>query len=216
MSTTRITMEHGHLLNKPLWQVLQLSIKVNPSVVVNFQRKAQNHTVACTGQGHRFSANLPALRLLRKSILPIPLLLGLIGTSTPLWAKQEFRQSSRPEMVVANCPSVSFFEFIYAFADDLGIQRQHTQLHTPVATGMHSFAMQKMDYSAKNQSALMPTPVIPLGPQRKAQGMSLRIDDVTDNQAVVVMTSTYTSERVVYQFQKEGCWNLVSINKGSL
>lgn len=152
-----------------------------------------------------------------KSVLLTPLFWGLIGVATPLWAKQEFRQSSRPEVVVANCPSVSFFEFIYAFADDPIVQRQHTDLHSPVLGGvLTSSGMQKVAYSAKNKPNAIWPPVMPLAPERKAQGLSLRIDDLADNQAIVIMNSLQTNHRVVYQFQKESCWSLVRIDDTSL
>ncbi len=119
-----------------------------------------------------------------------------------------------PQASTAACPSQSFFEFLHAFVDSAEVQGRFTRLQP--RTPAHGAAMPDAGAVVRVAYAPSTAAAIPLRAERQAQALSLRIDDLTEDQARVLMLQDGGSQRVHYVFSKQACWTLVRVETPTL
>jgi hypothetical protein len=109
------------------------------------------------------------------------------------------------------CHTESFFEFLHAFIDSAEMQSRYTHLQSrtlPGTTTPNTGAVTPVAYTPSNN-----TLYIPLRAERQAKAINLRIEDIGETQARVLMQQDGSTAQVQYVFSKQACWTLVRIEK---
>ena len=119
------------------------------------------------------------------------LLSALVLLSAQAFADQQGEETYEPIQPVVQCPSASFGAFLGVFIKNVNVQKTFTHIQT--ANGQVTF------------------PVMPNAAQRKADGTVLKITRLTAKEAQVTLSKPETDFKVVYFFQRKGCWQLVRI-----
>jgi hypothetical protein len=153
------------------------------------------------------TTSTPTLRKIATAALPAAMALCMAPQA--LAAGPATQQAS-----AAACPSQSFFEFLHVFVDSAEVQGRFTRLQprTPAhgAATPDAGAVVRVAYAPSTAAA------IPLRAERQAQALSLRIDDLTEDQARVLMLQDGSNQRVHYVFSKQACWTLVRVETPTL
>lgn len=142
--------------------------------------------------------------------LMLSLLLVSCGQSQP--------SVSTTDTPASNCPGTDFASFLSAFSEQEGVQRAFTTFPLEV---------RELDMEATPEPAFVTTlmnspqlsyPLIPPEAARKADSLTLRVEDVSAHQVKVQLFKDSTDYQVFYHFNKtpDSCWSLIRIEDNSM
>jgi hypothetical protein len=106
------------------------------------------------------------------------------------------------------CPSASFPAFFAAYADSVALQKAYTDYPLAHVLLDHSSEPEPREIKVQLPKAKLTFPLIPPAGARKREGLAFRTDEVSANNAKVMLFKEDTGYQVAYFFRKDGCWKL--------
>jgi hypothetical protein len=114
------------------------------------------------------------------------------------------------------CPGGNFLVFLAKFVEDETFQRAFT---------MYPLTKLELDYDAKSgpepfirylEREQVQFPVIPSSRERTEWSLEIKLEQLSDNNAKVLLFEPDTGYRIIYFFRKNVCWKLERIEDWSM
>ncbi len=126
--------------------------------------------------------------------MPMTLIASLLLlTSVPSFANHAEAHAPKAVASEVKCPSQNFKKFIHAYAESEEVQKAFTKIP-----------------GVENDETTFP--MIFDAERRKTESMNLKIEELKDKTAKVIIDKDETDYKVAFYFEKKKCWTLVKVD----